>query len=364
MIPIGPVDLLIFQSTPFCNLDCTYCYLPDRKDKSKISIETVKITLEKLVSENLLAGKLNLLWHAGEPLVMPIEFYEEILSISKEIIPSEIKVIHQFQTNATLINQDWCDFFKKHEINIGISIDGPKEINDYNRKYRNGKGSYDIIKQGIDLLKQNDIEFSAIAVITKDSLDNPVEIYNFFKELNVTNIGFNIDEIEGVNVSSSITEDSEEKIKEFWRTLFTLQTIPENFLNIREIYEFNGSLLYDDIANKLQSQGQMTTPLAILSIDHTGNFSTFSPELLGMKHHKYDDFIFGNVHKDDFKSIVKNNKFLKVFNDINEGIKECFNNCDFFSLCGGGAPSNKLYENGSFNSSETKFCSYTCKSSA
>jgi uncharacterized protein len=361
MISIGPIDLLIFQSTPFCNLDCSYCYLPDRGDKSKINIKTVEIALKNLVDEDLLKGNLNLLWHAGEPLVMPIAFYKQIIDLTNEIIPNYINVVHQFQTNATLITQEWCDFFLEFNINVGVSIDGPKDLNDYNRKYRSGKGSYDNIIAGIELLKKNEVKFSAIAVVTENSLDFPEKIYNFFKEMKVTTVGFNIDEIEGVNANCSIDQGSEEKIKQFWKVLFKLQTIPGNFLNIREIHEFNGALLHDDFVNKLNLSGQMTTPLAILSIDHKGDFSTFSPELLGMKHDVYEDFIFGNVHENSFKSIEHNPKFIKVFDDINKGISSCYKSCDYFSLCGGGAPSNKLYENGTFNSTETKFCRYTKK---
>ena len=132
-------------------------------------------------------------------------------------------------------------------------------------------------------------------------------------------------------------------------------------MNIREIHEFNGSLLHDNLNRNSNLSGQMITPLAILSIDYKGNFSTFSPELLGMKDHNYEDFIFGNVHKNDFRSIEFNPKFKKVFEDIKKGVNSCHKSCEYFSLCGGGAPSNKLYENGTFNSTETKFCLFTKK---
>jgi uncharacterized protein len=44
--------------------------------------------------------------------------------------------------------------------------------------------------------------------------------------------------------------------------------------------------------------------------------------------------------------------------DISTGVKLCKNTCQYFSLCGGGAPANKYYENGSFHSAETMFCRY------
>jgi uncharacterized protein len=38
------------------------------------------------------------------------------------------------------------------------------------------------------------------------------------------------------------------------------------------------------------------------------------------------------------------------------GVERCRDACEYFSLCGGGAPANKLYENGSFDSAETAYC--------
>jgi uncharacterized protein len=54
-------------------------------------------------------------------------------------------------------------------------------------------------------------------------------------------------------------------------------------------------------------------------------------------------------------------KFKRMFTEIMAGIGMCKESCDYFDVCGGGAPSNKLYENGSFASTETKYCKYSRK---
>ncbi len=359
--PIGPLELLIFQSTSFCNLDCKYCYLPDRSSKKKINIDIIRNTLLKLVEEKIIQDDFCIVWHAGEPTVMPIDFYKKVNELIQEIIPSNVKVTQQIQTNATLLNDEWCEFFNESKMQVGVSIDGPKEINDKNRVLRNGKGTYEEIIKGINLLKKHNIEFSVISVLTNQSINFPADIYNFFKELGPISVGFNIDEEEGVNIKSSIDENSETKLKEFWRTIFQLQLTKSNYLNIREISEFKESLLNMNLSSKSISVGQMTNPLSIITIDTEGNFSTFSPELLGMKDKHYNDFLFGNINTDSFLSIKKNKKFNLVYDDINNGIKKCYDTCDYFTFCGGGAPSNKLYENGNFNTTETKYCKYSKK---
>jgi len=360
-IPVGPIELLIVQGSSFCNIDCKYCYLPDRGSKKKISVETVQTAVRKIFDEKLVKKEFSIVWHAGEPTAMNIEFYQEITNFLIEFVPEGYKVNQHIQTNATLINQEWCDFFKRSNMIVGVSIDGPQFIHDANRVTRSGKGTFDKTMQGINLLKANNIEFSAIAVITALSLDYPREIYNFFKELGPRSLGFNIDEEDGANLKSTIQEEQEQKLANFWATLYDLQLQKDNYVHIREIFGFNEMLLKSDFESDRIPIGQMVAPLKIITVDTEGNFSTFSPELIGMKDESYDNFNLGNVHTDSFRGILQSEKFNTMFEEIMTGIKLCSETCDYFKMCGGGAPSNKLYENKSFATTETKYCKYSRK---
>ena len=104
---------------------------------------------------------------------------------------------------------------------------------------------------------------------------------------------------------------------------------------------------------------QETTPFAIVSVDWRGNLSTFSPELLGLAHERYGDFTLGNVRTDSLDSIMASPHFAALRRDIAEGVEQCRRTCAYFRFCGGGAPVNKLSENGSFASTETLFCRLT-----
>lgn len=358
---LGPIDLLIFQSTSFCNLDCKYCYLPDRHLKHKIKSETIGLALKKIVEEKLISDEFSIVWHAGEPTVLPVEFYREVLELIKQIIPANVKVNQHIQTNGTLLNDEWCAFFKESEMKVGVSLDGPKHITDRNRVQRNGKGAFDQIMRGIELLRKYEIEFSVIAVLSAYSLDYPEEIYSFFKEINVQSLCFNMEEEEGIHTQSSLNETTEEKLKAFWQKIFRLQLNKENYIHIREVQGFIETFIKGNFKSNPLHIGQMTHPLRILSIDTEGNFSTFSPELLGMKDEQFGNFCFGNIHRDKFSSIVKNDLFQQISLQIESGIKKCRDSCSYFNFCDGGAPSNKLYENGSFDSTETKYCRHSKK---
>jgi uncharacterized protein len=95
-----------------------------------------------------------------------------------------------------------------------------------------------------------------------------------------------------------------------------------------------------------------------VTVDSEGNLSTFSPELMGNVGQSYSGFVFGNVLRDRLKDVISNLAFLAAWGDIHAGIELCQRTCQYFGVCGGGAPSNKYYENGSFVSTETVHCRY------
>jgi uncharacterized protein len=75
-----------------------------------------------------------------------------------------------------------------------------------------------------------------------------------------------------------------------------------------------------------------------------------------MVHPEYGDFILGNILDDDLDSTAASGKAVALNDAIQLGVQRCRDECEYFSACGGGAPSNKLFENGSFASTETLYC--------
>lgn len=91
----------------------------------------------------------------------------------------------------------------------------------------------------------------------------------------------------------------------------------------------------------------------------------FSPEILTMRHPEYGALIFGNAKSmNNIEDIMNNETFLKVNKEIQDGVEKCRFECPYFSVCGGGQPSNKLAEHGSFNAIETVTCRLEIKENA
>jgi uncharacterized protein len=359
------ISLLVLQPSPFCNINCDYCYLPNRASKKRMPLEIVGATIEKIFAAELIPGPLTVIWHAGEPLAVPISYYEMAFDQIRRKAPAGAVVRHCMQSNGTLINERWCKFLRDQEVSIGLSIDGPADIHDAHRKTRSGRGSYQAAMEGLRLLKAHDIPFHVISVITQQALGRAEDIYHFFYDLEVSQLGFNIEEIEGENAKSSLTSSSQmaESVEAFMMTIFRLQKSDGGRMRIRE---------FDAALGKIQSRkslrhfdfphfNEQVRPFGILNVDCDGNYSTYSPELLGMNLSPYGIFSFGNILTDDFVDAVESPKFRSVFADLQTGIKLCKDSCAYYGYCGGGAPANKYYENGSLATAETMFCRYSVK---
>jgi uncharacterized protein len=347
----GPVRLIILQGTPFCNIDCRYCYLPDRDTKARIAPAVVDALARKLVYERMLDGSVEICWHAGEPLTVPILEYESLIGILNEGLKGVAKPQYSVQTNATLITPKWCEFFSKHSIRVGVSLDGPLAIHDVCRVDRAGKGTHARVMQGVRLLQEYGIEPYVIAVLHRESLQRPDEMFSFFQSTGVPEICFNMEEIEGINSRSSLDYPGVRADAErFFRRYFELISTTPGSHWLREFAHTLRRLCARKVNNA------QIKPFEILTVDHRGNYSTFSPELHGVHTPRYPRFTLGSVFDEEpsFEQSVAGAPIL--LKEIGAGIDLCRSECPYFEVCGGGAPSNKVAENGLLGSSETLNC--------
>ncbi len=356
------LGLLVIQPSPFCNINCDYCYLPDRTNTTRMDFDVLRKTMDRVFDSGMVGPPVTLLWHAGEPLAVPIKWYAEAFEIINSYPNADKLIVHSFQTNGTLVNDQWCDFINEHGIEVGISIDGPEHVHDHHRKTRKGEGTFEKTMRGLEILQRNKVPHGVVSVVSDISVDNPDEIYDFYRENNITGVGLNIEEVEGANESSSLDDiGGEDRIYRFLKQFYLRNKADGYPLRVREfdaarqnILEPGWSHTPDGTYYNLEAD-----PLGMINVDCFGNFSSFSPELLGQPTEKYGTFNFGNVLKQSLFDATKNDAFKQVLADIESGNRKCAESCEFWQYCGGSSPSNKYYENGTFDSTETRQCRAT-----
>lgn len=356
--PAIRTQLLILQPTPFCNIDCDYCYLPDRNVAARMSIACVRLAAQRLRDDGLAGPRLTVVWHAGEPLAMPLAFYDEAVGELRDVFGPNCEVRHSIQTNATLIDDDWCELFKRHDIRVGVSVDGPAALHDAHRRTRGGKGTHERVLRGMASLREHGIPFHAISVVTPATFQQVDAFFDFFFEQGVSELGCNFDEAEGAHEHSSL--DGHETVHAAFVTRLLERSIDSGSLRVREL-----AMALQLIAQPLPTyrwhgqawpENSQTLPFALISVAHNGDFSTFSPELLGQPSVEFANFILGNVATGSYLDSARTERFERLWGAVVRGTRECEPSCAHYGFCGGGAPANKLYENVDLASGETLYC--------
>jgi uncharacterized protein len=325
-----------------------------------MSLDVIEQSVARIAASGLIHKEFSVVWHAGEPLAAGTKFYRDADAAIRKQLPADIQFKHCLQTNGTLINQEWCELFQELKINVGVSVDGPAVLNDKYRVDRRGKGSLAQIERGMRFLQEADISFHTISVVTKDAVTEPDAIFHYLYQWRPECIGFNVEEIEGVHASSSFESVTEAEFGQFMMRMHELSFEVGEPNLVRELQHAHHAVI-GSLRKLPQISGMESHPLAIINVDVDGNFSSFSPELLGMKHESYGDFILGNFLQSGIEELKQSPKFQRMTQEIQAGVKACQASCDYFHFCGGGAPSNKLFENGSFHSAETLHCRMTKK---
>ncbi len=296
---------------------------------------------------------------ASEPRVGPPVCYESAFPTLAALGPSAGRVQHSMQTNGMLLSTEWCDLLKRWHVGVGVSIDGPRRLNDAHRLTRTGRSTFDQALAGIRLLRREGVPFHVISVLSQTSMDASQELLDFYVAEGIEDVCFNVEESEGAHTSDLLGgNDPQRRFRVFLSTLWQLA---RQGGKIRFIREIDGML-----ARVFRPEGELVRnvqvePFGMLNVDCNGNVSTFSPELLGLKNAKYNDFVIGNINADSLEEMRRSAAMRAMLRDIAAGVELCRQSCEYFSVCGGGAPVNKLFENGSFESARTSFCELTQK---
>lgn len=142
--PRMPVTFLVLHVTELCNLRCVYCYERDQLGYhgKAMEIKTAIASVDWLIHNSGEMKELRLVFFGGEPL-MNFPVIQDSVEYANQVAQQTGKRIrYDISTNGTLLNREIIGFFKKHRIVPTISMDGPRYIQDIQRPFKNGKGSY------------------------------------------------------------------------------------------------------------------------------------------------------------------------------------------------------------------------------
>ena len=313
----------IIQTTENCNLACKYCYISDeRKD---MNIEVLKTSIDKLSKAIDKGGRLRITWHGGEPLSRGLDFYlyaQELLSQHK----NGIHVSQGMQTNGTLVDEEVIDFSKKHDIGIGLSIDGPEDIHNANRIYHKGGGSFTRAMESLNLLRKHQLPTGAISVFTKKSIGREEDIYGFFKE---NKLNVQINPLALLGKSKRNEEEIGVTSKEYGKAMSNL------FL--MWFYEKNPTMKFDNFWHIMGAIATGTPTICTYSNNCCGtSYISICPngDVYPCNRFSWNEtFLLGNIMEQNLDDMFSSDVLQEFRN--RKDLKSC-QPCEYHNICNGG----------------------------
>ena len=175
--PIGPI----------CNLDCKYCYylekekLYDANEKWRMSDEVLEDYILQYIESQQVA-EVAFAWQGGEPTLLGVDFFRRVVALQRKYANGKI-IQNALQTNGTLLDDEWCEFFRAHQFLIGLSIDGPRQLHDHYRVDKKQQPTFDDVMRGLHALKKHGVAFNTLTVVNRANSRKPLEVYRFLKQI-------------------------------------------------------------------------------------------------------------------------------------------------------------------------------------
>ncbi len=169
-----------------CNLDCQYCYFLSKAalypgSRFHMSDALLETYIRQLIASHR-TPEVTIAWQGGEPTLMGLDFYRRAGELEKRYQKPSTTIQNTIQTNGTLLNDEWCAFFRDHQFLIGLSLDGPREMHDAYRKDKGGHPTFDLVLRAARLLQKHRVEFNILTTVNAANADHPLAVYRFLRD--------------------------------------------------------------------------------------------------------------------------------------------------------------------------------------
>lgn len=196
---LTPFRSFILKVANRCNIDCDYCYVFNSADQAwrrlpaRMSVDVARAAGQR-IGEHAAAhglGDVHVVLHGGEPLLAGPRHMAELLGAVREGIPVGVEVRFELQTNGTLLAKPWLDLFERHEVVVGVSLDGPPAANDRHRLTHASRSSTASAVRGIELLRSRPHLFAGLLAVV-DLANDPVDVHDYLASFEPPVIDFGL----------------------------------------------------------------------------------------------------------------------------------------------------------------------------
>ena len=346
-----------------CNLDCSYCFFLSKEalypgSPFRMDDEVLEAYIRQILQSQQ-APQVTIAWQGGEPTLMGLDFFKQAISLVQRYVQPGQTVNHSIQTNGTLLDDAWCDFFAAHSFLVGLSVDGPREMHDAYRVDKGGGPTFDKVMRGAEFLQKHKVDFNILCTVHAANGDHPLELYRFFRDevgtdfiqfipiieratpelLPAANLGWgdrHQDRPLYVQSGSLVTDRSiqPEQWGQFLIAIFdewVRHDVGEMFIQ-----------LFDSSLGAWVGQGaslciHRETCGDAMALEHNG-------DLYSCDHFVEPEFFLGNIKDEHMLTMAASEQQRKFGNDKRDTLPRYCRECPVRFACNGGCPRNRFIQ--------------------
>lgn len=358
-----PFSVVAKPTGAACNLDCQYCFFLSKEllynaQRQQMSEDT----LAKYVAEYLAAspdGEVTMLWQGGEPTLRGLAFYQKLIELCEQYRRKNQHVVHAMQTNATLIDDDWAAFLKRHDVLVGVSMDGPAQYHDAYRLNRAGRGTHDMVVRGWNILQQAGVRCNILCTVHHANEQHGVEVYQYFRdELGADFMQF-IPIVERVDPAQleraehngwRATGDKKTSLlyKQAGDAVTSRSTRPASYGQfLCDIFDEwithdVGRVYVQDFDAALGALFNQYT-VCVHAPECGNNFALeFNGDVYACDHWVEPDWLVGNVTQEDFFNLAHSETMRRFATKKRVQLTDQCRKCPFLRMCNGGCPKDRF----------------------
>ena len=350
--PIGPI----------CNLDCEYCYylhkeeLYPKGEKWRMPAETLSEYIRQYIAaQPAHVEEVTFAWQGGEPTLLGVEFFERVASLQKQHQRPGQRIVNTLQTNGVLLDDRWCEFFRRENFLIGISIDGPADLHDRFRYDKQGRPSFPAVLNGLKLLKSHRVDFNVLVVVNRVNAEFGKKVYTYLRDNGAEFLQFiPIVEIAGIGAHpepelAQLQDENPNEPTDPLSLVSSRSVAPEQFGDfLIEVFEEwlrrdVGKVFVQIFDQALTAWVGLEPSLCIfrkrcgsaLAMEHNG-------DLYSCDHFVEPDYLLGNIHEKPLAELV-HAKAQEDFGHAKETtLPEYCRRCEVRFVCNGECPKNRF----------------------
>jgi len=346
-----------------CNLDCKYCYFLSKEmlypgSQFRMADEMLETYIRQIIQAHK-GPEVVIAWQGGEPTLMGLDFFRRSIAYEKKYLKPGTTLQNTLQTNGTLLDDEWCEFFRENEFLIGLSIDGPREMHDLYRVDKGGQPTFDKVMRAARLMQKHGVEFNVLTTVHAGNGDYPLEVYSFLRDEVRTKFIQLIPIVERATPELLLLANLGWGGAHHTRPLYTLDgdVVTERSIKSEQWGEFLirifdewvrrdvGTVFVNIFDAALASWVGVPPALCVfletcgqaMALEHNG-------DLYSCDHFVEPKYLLGNIHDESLAWLAGSEQQLRFGNAKRDTLPRYCRECDVRFACHGECPKNRFIE--------------------